>query len=251
MIDRLKLFTKTAGLKLPDMKKIICFTLMAFSFAFALNGQTKEIYTHPDFDSIAHDHSQLAILPFKVMLRLKAKEAKKLEPEDLEKLEKIEGEAVQSALQTYFLKQKEIDSFKVSFQDINKTNTLLSQVGWTDDSLRLKTKKQICRLLQVDGIISGTTMTNRLLSDEATIALSVLGYSAAAIINFLGGNTFWDGTGPTNTGNCTINIHEAKAGKLLWRYEKELSRGLGSNTNTIINAMMRKASKEFPYENIK
>jgi hypothetical protein len=30
-----------------------------------------------------------------------------------------------------------------------------------------------------------------------------------------------------------------------------LSRGLGSNTNTIINAMMRKASKEFPYENIK
>jgi hypothetical protein len=47
-----------------------------------------------------------------------------------------------------------------------------------------------------------------------------------------------------------INIHEAKAGKLLWRYDKELSRGLGSNTNTIINAIMRKASKEFPYENI-
>jgi hypothetical protein len=233
------------------LKKIICTTLVALSFVFVLNGQSKEIYTHPEFDSLALDHTQLAILPFKVMLRLRVKEAKKLEPEDLERLEKIEGEAVQTALQTYFLKQKGLDSFKVSFQDINKTNSLLAQAGWTDDSLRLKTKRQICRLLQVDGIISGTAMTYRLLSDEVTIALNVLGYSAAAITNFLGGNISWDGTGPTNTGNCTINIHEAKGGKLLWRYEKELSRGLGSNTNTIINAMMRKASKEFPYENIK
>lgn len=226
------------------MKKIICFTLMTFSFVFILNGQTKEIYTHPEFDSLARDHTQLAILPFKIMLRLRAKEAKKLEPEDLEKLEKIEGEAVQSALQTYFLKQKGKDSFKVSFQDIHETNALLAQVRWTDDSLRLKTKRQICRLLQVDGIVSGTVMTNKLLSDEAAVALNVLGIGLSPLFD-------WSGAGPTNTGNCTINIHEAKGGKLLWRYDKELSRGLGSNTNTIINAMMRKASKEFPYENIK
>ena len=224
---------------------------MAFFFVCVLNGQTKEIYTNPEFDSLARDHTQLAILPFKIMLRLRAKEAKKLEPEDLEKLEKTEGEAVQTALQTYFLKQKGIDSFKVSFQDINKTNALLAQAGWTDDSLRLKTKRQICRLLQVDGIISGTVMTNKLLSDESAVVLNALGIGAAAVSALFGDPSFGFGSGPTNTGNCTINIHEARAGQLLWRYEKELSRGLGSNTNTIINTMMRKASKEFPYENIK
>ena len=185
------------------------------------------------------------------MLRLRAKEAKKLEPEDLEKLEKIEGEAVQSALQTYFLKEKGKDSFKVNFQDIHETNALLAQVRWTDDSLRLKTKRQICRLLQVDGIVSGTVMTNKLLSDEGAAALTVLGIGVSAGLALFGGTSDWSGAGPTNTGNCTINIHEAKGGKLLWRYDKELSRGLGSNTNTIINAMMRKASKDFPYENIK
>ena len=233
------------------MKKIICLVLIAFFSAPILCGQTKEIYTHPEFDSIAKEHTLLAILPFRVMLRLKPKAAKKLEPEDFEKLEKIEGEAVQTALQSYFLKQKQKDSFKVSFQDIHETNTILEQAGWTDDSLRLKTTKQICRKLKVDGLISGTIMTNKLMSDEGAVALTTLGIGAAAIAGLFGETAGFLGSGPTNTGNCTINIHEAKAGKLLWRYEKELSRGLGSNTNSIINAIMRKASKKFPYEDIK
>lgn len=233
------------------MKKIICSALIIVFSTPILYGQTTEIYTHPEFDSIAKGHTLLAILPFKVMLRLRPKAAKKLEPEDFEKLEKIEGEAVQAALQSYFLKQKEKDSFKVSFQDIHQTNAILTQAGWTDDSLRLKTTKQICRKLKVDGLISGTVMTRKLLSDEGAAALTALGIGVAALGTLFGGTPEWPVSGPTNTGNCTINIHEAKAGKLLWRYEKELSRGLGSNTNSIINAIMRKASKKFPYEDIK
>jgi hypothetical protein len=233
------------------MKKIICSALILFFSTPILYGQTTEIYTHPEFDSIAKGHTLLAILPFKVMLRLRPKAAKKLEPEDFEKLEKIEGEAVQAALQSYFLKQKAKDSFKVSFQDIHETNAILTQARWTDDSLRLKTTKQICRKLKVDGLISGTVMTKKLLSDEGAAALTALGIGAAAVGAMFGEAYGWPVSGPTNTGNCTINIHEAKAGKLLWRYEKELSRGLGSNTNSIINAIMRKASKKFPYEDIK
>lgn len=233
------------------MKKIICSALIIVFSTPILYGQTTEIYTHPEFDSIAKGHTLLAIVPFKVMLRLRPKVAKKLEPEDFEKLEKIEGEAVQAALQSYFLKQKEKDSFKVSFQDIHETNAILAKAGWTDDSLRLKTTKQICRKLKVDGLISGTIMTNKLLSDGGAAALTALGIGVAAIGALFGGTPDWPVSGPTNTGNCTINIHEAKAGKLLWRYEKELSRGLGSNTNSIINAIMRKASKKFPYEDVK
>ena len=233
------------------MKKIICSTLSIFFSASILSGQTKEIYTNPQFDSIAKYHTLLAILPFEVILRLRRNEAKKLEPEDFEKLEKIEGEAVQTALQSYFLKQKEKDSFKVSFQDIHETNIILAQAGWTVDSLRSKNKNQICRKLQVDGLISGTVMTKKILSDEGAAALTALGIGISAVDAFFGGTYEWPGTGPTNTGFCIINVHEAKAGKLLWRYEKELSRGLGSNTNSIINAMMRKAAKKFPYEDIK
>ena len=221
-------------------------SLAAFSFSFILSGQTKDIYTNPDFDSLTRDHKVIAILPFEVQLRLRPRQMRKLEPEDLEKLEIAEGRAVQNALHTYFLKQK--DSCKVSFQDISKTNALLAGVGWTTDSLRSKNKARICRQLQVDGIITGTVNTRKLMSDEAAAALHALDIFAAVIT--LG--TYWGGgSGPTNAGNCMIKLYGAQSGELMWQYEKSLSRGLGSDTQSVINAMMRKASKKFPYEVIK
>ena len=232
------------------MKKIICLVPVLFSFSLIMMGQKKEIYTHPEFDSLTRDHNILAILPFQVLLRLKPKQMKKLEIEDLEKLEKAEGEAVQNALYTYFLNQKEKDSFKVSFQDISYTNTLLAQAGWTIDSLRTKTKKDICRKLNVDGVITGTVITSKLMSDEAALLLTTLGTVVSIAGLLLGGvgDLSWiGGPGATNTGSCQINVFDAKTNKLLWRYDKSLTRGLGSNTNSVMNALMRKASKKFPY----
>ena len=228
------------------MKKNIFILLAAFSFSSILSGQTKEIYTHPDSDSLTRDHQVIAILPFEVMIRLRPKQMKKLEPEDLEKLEMAEGQAIQKALHTYFLKEK--DSCKVSFQDISKTNELLAAAGWTEDSLRLKGKASICRKLQVDGMITGTVTTSKPMSDEAAAALHALDIVVAVVS--LG--TVWGGVGaPTNSGNCIIKLYEGKSGELIWKYERTLSRGLGSDTQSVINAMMRKASKKFPYEVIK
>jgi len=155
----------------------------------------------------------------------------------LETLQKNEGEGVQSAIQTYFLKQKKEDGFKVNFQDVSKTNALLAKSNWTRDSLKSKTREEICALLGMDGIISGTLFTDKPLSEGASFAMTF----------FTDG---WFG-GHTNSGKCTINVHEAKAGELIWKYEKTLSRSLGSDINSIINAMMRKASRKFPYEDIK
>ena len=204
-------------------------------FSLFLGAQTKEIYTNPQFDSIARNHNQLAIIPFDVTLNLRPKEKEKLKPGELETMEKKEGDAVQSAIQTYFLKEKEKESFKVTFQDISKTNALLAKSGWTTDSLRTKTKEEICALLVVDGLISGTLNSDKPMSEGASVALGVL----------------FGVYGPTNSGKCTINVHDGKGGELLWKYEKTLSRGLGSDINTVINTMMRKASRKFPYEDIK
>ena len=55
---------------------------------------------------------------------------------------------------------------------------------------------------------------------------------------------FW---GPTNSGNVTINLSNAADGALLWKYDKQLSRGLGSDMNLLMDTLMRKASKKFPY----
>ena len=208
---------------------ILC---LVFSSAQA---QTKEIYTHPHFDTIADDHKMLAILPFNVLINLRPKEKEKMKPGELETMQRKEGEAVQSAIQTYFLKKKEKEDFKVNFQDVARTNALLAKKGWNTDSLKALTMEEISQYLGVDGIISGTLNTDKPMSEGASIALGI----AFGIY------------GPTNSGKCTINVHEGDRGELLWKYEKTLSRSLGSDINTVINTMMRKASKKFPYEDIK
>ncbi len=218
------------------MKSKIILLSLAFYFITGIAGaQTKEIYTNPRFDSIAAHHDLLAIVPFDVSLNLRPKEKERLKPGELEGLQKKEGDAVQSAIQTYFLKKKEKEDFRVNFQDISKTNALLAKNGWNADTLRTKTKEELCSLLGVDGVISGTLFTDKPMSQEASVAIGVV-------------FGVWT---PTNSGKCTINVHDGKGGELLWKYEKTLSRSLGSDVNTVINTMMRKASKRFPYEDIK
>lgn len=217
------------------MRKPSFLLLLAMMSVITSSAQTKEIYTHPGFDTIAADHKMLAILPFNVLINLRPKENEKLKPGELENMQKKEGSAVQSAIQTYFLKRKEKKDFKVNFQDISKTNALLSKKGWTQDSLQTLTMDEISAYLGVDGIISGTLNTDKPMSEGASIALGI----AFGVF------------GPTNSGKCTINVHDGGGGELLWKYEKTLSRSLGSDINTVINTMMQKASKKFPYEDIK
>lgn len=192
----------------------------------------KEIYTNPDFGSLAKNEQTLAILPFTVTLHLRPNERAKMTDEDLKKMELQEGLDVQSAMQTYFLHRKEKKDFTVSFQDIDQTNLLLKKAGISPDSIAGYTPEQLAKILGVDGVISGTLTSDKPMSEGAAVAVGVL-------------TGFY---GHTNSGKCTINIHDASTGKLMWKYEKSLSRGLGSNINSIINTMMAKASRKFPYE---
>jgi len=129
------------------------------------------------------------------------------------------------------LKQKADKDLLVDVQDIAKTNALLAQNGLTADKLTTMTMEQLAQLLGVDGIISGTFESSQPMSNGAALAMTmVVGFGA-----------------PTNSGKLTININDGKTGELLWKYDKSLSRGLGSNTSTIVMVIMRKASRQFPY----
>lgn len=193
--------------------------------------QTREIYVNPQFSALAGDHKLVAILPFKAIVKLRPKEMEKMTPEQFAQLQKDEGLAVQSALQTYFLKRKEQHGIRVSFQDLRTTNALLVRNNIDAEALDQYTPKELADILEVDGIISGLLSTDKPMSAGASIAMGVL-------VGFYG---------PTNSGKCTININDGYSGELLWKYEKTLSRSLGSDTNTVINTMMRKASRKLPY----
>ncbi|EMR01999.1 hypothetical protein [Cesiribacter andamanensis] len=213
------------------MKTTFLLALGMLLLGVTAQAQNREIYTNPQFSTIAKDHKTLAILPFKAIIKLRPKQMEQYTPEEYSEMLKQEGLAVQSAMHSYFLKRKGQHEFFVDFQDVNTTNAILAKNGVTDENITSFTPQELAGMLGVDGVVGGTLNTDKPMSDGAAIAMNVLvGFS-----------------GPTNSGKCTININDGASGALLWKYEKSLSRDLGSDTNSIINAMMRKASRKFPY----
>ncbi len=214
------------------MKTVLLLTTAALLSVTSL-AQTREIYTSPNFNALAKTHKILAILPFKTTLSLRPQEVEKNGgPAGVASLEKREGLGVQSAVHSYFLKRRESNDLTIDVQDPARTNALLERNAITYETMAGFTTEEMAKILNVDGIVSGTFESTQPMSNGAAVAMSLL-------VGF---------GGATNTGKTSISINDGKTGELLWKYDKTLSRGFGSNTGTIITTIMRKASRQLPYD---
>lgn len=207
------------------MKKIVfVFILLATSMVSA----QKNIYENIRFDELTDNHEVLAIVPF--IAHLELKEA--VDRDELKVLAKKEGYAVQNALETYFSKRKKRKKFNVDFQNINNTNAVLAQNNIDYNNIDTYTTQELCKILEVDGIISGNLNLNILLSEGVPTDFSILDYFS----------------GNANYGRIGVKVSDGETGKLLWKYENEISKKTGKNTTELIDKMMKTASRKFPYD---
>jgi hypothetical protein len=188
----------------------------------------KDIYESPRFDELSKNHKELAILPFFTHLDLK----QTLTKEEKKVLEQKEGYAVQNALELYFLQPKKKKKFTVDFQNTKNTNAILAQNNITYENIDVYSIKELCKILNVDGIISGNTDLNILLSKGIPTEFRFVDYIL----------------GDANYGRIGIKISDGESGKLLWRYEKKINKKSGKNTQDLIDVMMKQATKKFPYD---
>ena len=126
---------------------------------------------------------------------------------------------------------RKADNYLLEFQDVDKTNILLRKAGMFDKTGEF-TKDEIAKELGVDAVISGSFDTEQTKSEAAAIA-------SAVILGGLGGKT--------GTGSLTMTINNGGNGDLLWRFFKTMDEGIMSSTNDLVERMMRKLSRNFPY----
>lgn len=207
------------------MKKKLLYLFLLTTVA--MNAQ-KNIYESDKFEILSSEHEVLAIIPFLTNLELKDKISK----EELKALEKKEGYAVQDALEVYFSKIKKKKKFSVEFQNIKNTNAILAKNDIDYDNIDVYTIKELCKILEVDGIISGNLDINILLSKGIPSDFSFIDYLL----------------GDSNYGRIGMKISDGGTGKLLWKYEKEINKKSGKNTDDLIDGMMKSATRKFPYE---
>ncbi|MCK0160229.1 hypothetical protein [Allomuricauda sp. F6463D] len=207
------------------MKKIVFVVILLISVMVSAQ---KNIYENIRFDELTNNHEVLAIIPFIAHLELKMA----VDMNELKVLAQKEGYAVQNALEMYFSKRKSRKKFNVDFQNINNTNAILTQNDIDYNNIDTFTTQELCEILKVDGIISGNLNLNILLSEGVPTDFSILDYFS----------------GNANYGRIGVKVSDGETGKLLWKYENEISKKTGKNTTELIDKMMKTASRKFPYD---
>jgi hypothetical protein len=208
--------------------------IIKYSFIFfiaALLMACPKIYKAPEFDAALAKHKTVAILPADVSIKLRPAEMKKTTPEQLRDMESKTAYAIQDKIYSWFLRRSDKYNYTVTFQDVTRTNALLKQAGIEFENLAAKDRTELAALLGVDAVLQNRSNMDKPMSDGAAVALGVV----------LG---VW---GNTNQVNTTINIHDGKSGNLLWKYDYLASGSVGSSADNLVNALMRNASKKFPY----
>jgi hypothetical protein len=213
------------------MKSLVFMVLMlvCLSTQAQLFGESsKQTYSSPQLKSEIVKHKKVAILPFKSSISFK-RQPKNYDAEAIKAEEKNLAINLQNGMYTYLLRKA--NSYTVAFQDVDRTNALLKQAN-AYDNLDAITNDSLCKILDVDAVIKCNYAYEKTGSEGGAIVKSVLlGVSAK-----------------TGSGSLTMQLYNKKDGELLWRFYKEMNETITSNANEVMERMMRKVSRNFPYE---
>lgn len=209
-------------------KKVFCFLILALLFTNIYAQRGKNIYEAPDMAAVVATHKLVAILPFEVTMKAK-KLPKGVTPEMVAEDEKKESVNLQNSIFTFLLRKS--DKYNIKMQDPDRTRSLLAKNNLDLKALQSMTKDEIAKLLEVDGILSGSIVTERTMSQGAGIALGLIGIGAK-----------------TNQTTCILQLHDSKKGDLLWRYDRQVSGGWASSTDDLVERIMRQVARNFPYK---
>jgi hypothetical protein len=212
------------------MKKTLLLLILisANLMSFGQYENAKQVFESPKLKEVVTTHKIVAILPFTTIISFK-NQPKDFNSDAHIQREKTMATSIQSSMYTFLLRKSK--SYSVEFQDVEKTNILLKKAGLLD-KLDEVTKDEVAKVLGVDAIISGKFQTEQTRSEAGAIVTSVL----------------FGGIGSkTGSGSLTMIINEGTTGDLLWRFFKAMNDGVFTSSEDLIDRMMRKVSRNFPY----
>jgi hypothetical protein len=181
------------------------------------------IYLAPDGRKLAQKHKIIAILPPSVSIEA----SRKVDGESLKEQQKTESLNFQEEMYSWILKRKSKNKMDQEILDIATTNAKLKNAGYPEKAL---SPFEMCEILNVDGVITSNFALSKPMSNGAAIALIFVG-----------------GFGSTNKVRVQLSINDCANKKLIWNFKHKYNGGLGSSPSSLIEDIMRQASKKTPY----
>ena len=180
------------------------------------------VYLSPNGQQIALNHQKIAIL--KPQVKITAN--KKIDAKAILENQKSSSYEFQQEIYKWFLKKKTQNKFTISVQDVAETNALLS-----DYEVESLTNEEICKILNVDGIVSSNFSLSKPVSVGGAVALDLLFGVYAS----------------TNQAVVSMSIKTCSDNSLIWKYDHKYEGGILSSPSSLISALMRDASRKMPY----
>jgi hypothetical protein len=146
-------------------------------------------------------------------------------------MQKDEALDIQKAMHSWFLTRKKRGSFDKNIQTPIRTNALLKKAGIDIHSLNEYLPSELGEILGVECIIMGTFETSKPMSDAASIAIGAI----------------FGAFGATQSATCNIDFYNVSDDELVVNYLKNIRGSLGSNSQDLINILMRKVTRRIPY----
>ena len=209
-------------------KLILILSLFIVKSSLAQIIGSKQEFVSPNLKTLVANTKTVAILPLKANISYK-KMPKGVTLENIKEEERITSSQMQEGMYTYLLRKS--SDYSVSFQDINRTNALLKKAG-VFENLDEVLADSICKILGVDAIIK-STWTYEKTGSEAGALISTLAFGVAKGVA---------------SGGLILQLYGAKDGELAWRFYKEMNESAFSNAGVLMERMMRKVGRNFPFE---
>jgi hypothetical protein len=210
------------------MKKLLLFPLFILIGFIGYTQSAKQIFESPDLKSMLYTAKTVAILPFKVSISYK-KVPKGVSLDQIKDNEKAESIQMQQGMYTYLLRKSK--DYSVSFQEVDRTNALLKKAGVFDNVDEILADS-LCKMLGVDAIVKSSWSYQKTGTQGAAIATALIfGFASS-----------------TGSGQLVMQINRAKDGGMMWRMAKEMNEGAFSSANELMERMMRKVGRVFPFE---
>lgn len=210
------------------MKKFLIVTILMSFAVIGYSQSAKQIFESPDLKSMLYTAKTVAILPFKVSISYK-RMPKGISLDQIKENEKAESVQMQEGMYTYLLRKSK--DYSVSFQEVDRTNALLKKAG-VFESVDEILADSLCKILGVDAVIKSSWSYQKTGSEGAAIATALL----------FGVST------NTGSGQLVMQINRSKDGGMMWRMAKEMNEGAFSSANILMERMMRKVGRVFPFE---
>lgn len=207
---------------------VIVLTIIASPVIAQFEG-AKQTFSAPNLKEEISKHKTVAILPFEAGITYK-RPPKNFDSSAAREEQRNLELNLQQSMYTYLLRKA--DKYSVTFQDVDRTNALLKSKGMYDHLDEI-TQDSICKALGVDAVVKCRYAYEKTASEAGAIAKTVL-------LGSMGSKT--------GSGALTMQVYNGTDGNLLWRFYKAMDDNVFSSTDQLMERMMRKVSRNFPYE---